>query len=146
MKKMLLSIFLIVMCILSTGCQNVNTKNQDNIEPKYVESEIIKNLKNTVRIDIIEEKIIGTITDGNAINELIDIISNSSFLDTVCLTDVHQMELEMYDENDNLLSTIEFWPSVERIRPENSANKCYFNVQGENTIKNIIERETDYKF
>lgn len=56
------------------------------------------------------------------------------------------MELEMYDENDNLLDTIDFWPNIERIRPENSSNNCYFNVQGENTVKNIIESETDYKF
>ena len=149
MKKILLGIFLIMLGFSLTGCNNNETSSHENSETVYVESEIIDNLKNTVRVDIkelTEEKIVGTITDNKSINELIDAISTSSYRGSDCLTDAHQMELEMYDENNNLLNTIDFWPSVERIRPENSSNKCYFNVQGENTIKNIIESETDYKF
>ena len=149
MKKIWLGMFLIVLSFSLTGCNKDEANVPEKNETVYVESEIIDNLKNTVRVDIkelTEEKIVGTITDNKSINELIDAISTSSYSGTDCLADAHQMELEMYDENNNLLNTIDFWPSVERIRPENSSNKCYFNVQGENTIKNIIESETDYKF
>ena len=149
MKKILLGIFLIMLGFSLTGCNNDEANVPEKNETVYVESEIIDNLKNTVRVDIrelTEDKIVGTITDSETINELIDAISTSSYSGSDCLADAHQMELEMYDENDNLLDTIDFWPNIERIRPENSSNKCYFNVQGENTIKNIIESETDYKF
>lgn len=149
MKKILLGMILIVLSFSLTGCNKEEANVPEKNETVYVESKIIDNLKNTVRVDIkelTEEKIVGTITDNKSINELIDVISTSSYSDTDCLADAHQMELEMYDENNNLLNTIDFWPSVERIRPENSSNKCYFNIQGENTIKNIIESETDYKF
>ena len=149
MKKILLGMILIVLSFSLTGCNKEEANVPEKNETVYVESKIIDNLKNTVRVDIkelTEEKIVGTITDNKSINELIDAISTSSYSGTDCLADAHQMELEMYDENDNLLNTIDFLPSVERIRPENSSNKCYFNVQGENTIKNIIESETDYKF
>lgn len=149
MKKILLGIFLIMLGFSLTGCNNDETSSHENSETVYVESEIIDNLKNTVRVDIrelTEDKIVGTITDSETINELIAAISNSSYSESGCLADAHQMELEMYDENDNLLDTIDFWPNIERIRPENSSNNCYFNVQGENTVKNIIESENDYKF
>lgn len=145
----MLGIFLIALSFSLTGCNKDEANVLEKNETVYVESEIIDNLKNAVRVDIkelAEEKIVGTITDNKSINELIDVISTSSYSGTDCLADAHQMELEMYDENNNLLNTIDFWPSVERIRPENSSNKCYFNIQGENTIKNIIESETDYKF
>ena len=149
MKKILLGIFLIMLGFSLTGCNKDEANVPEKNETVYVESEIIDNLKNTVRVDIrelTEDKIVGTITDSETINELIDAISTSSYSGTDCLADAHQMELEMYDENDNLLDTIDFWPNIERIRPENSSNNCYFNVQGENTVKNIIESETDYKF
>lgn len=149
MKKRLLGIFLIMLGFSLTGCNKDEANVPEKNETVYVESEIIDNLKNTVRVDIrelTEDKIVGTITDSETINELIDAISTSSYSGSDCLADAHQMELEMYDENDNLLDTIDFWPNIERIRPENSSNNCYFNVQGENTVKNIIESETDYKF
>ena len=149
MKKILLGMFLIVLSFSLTGCNKDEANVPEKNETVYVESEIIDNLKNTVRVDIrelTEDKIVGTITDSETINELIDTISTSSYSGSDCLADAHQMELEMYDENDNLLDTIDFWPNIERIRPENSSNNCYFNVQGENTVKNIIESETDYKF
>lgn len=149
MKKILLGIFLIMLGFSLTGCNKDEANVPEKNETVYVESEIIDNLKNTVRVDIrelTEDKIVGTITDSETINELIDAISTSSYSGSDCLADAHQMELEMYDENDNLLDTIDFWPNIERIRPENSSNNCYFNVQGENTVKNIIESETDYKF
>ena len=149
MKKRLLGIFLIMLGFSLTGCNKEEANVPEKNETVYVESKIIDNLKNTVRVDIrelTEDKIVGTITDSETINELIDAISTSSYSGSDCLADAHQMELEMYDENDNLLDTIDFWPNIERIRPENSSNNCYFNVQGENTVKNIIESETDYKF
>ena len=149
MKKLLLGMILIVLSFSLTGCNKDEANVPEKNETVYVESEIIDNLKNTVRVDIkelTEEKIVGTITDNKSINELIDAISTSSYSGSDCLADTHQMELEMYDENDNLLNTIDFWPNIERIRLENSSNNCYFNVQGENTVKNIIESETDYKF
>ena len=149
MKKILLGIFLIMLGFSLTGCNKDEANVPEKNETVYVESEIIDNLKNTVRVDIrelTEDKIVGTITDSETINELIDAISTSSYSGSDCLADAHQMELEMYDENDNLLDTIDFWPNIERIRPKNSSNNCYFNVQGENTVKNIIESETDYKF
>lgn len=149
MKKRLLGIFLIMLGFSLTGCNKDDANVPEKNETVYVESKIIDNLKNTVRVDIrelTEDKIVGTITDSETINELIDAISTSSYSGSDCLADAHQMELEMYDENDNLLDTIDFWPNIERIRPENSSNNCYFNVQGENTVKNIIESETDYKF
>lgn len=149
MKKRLLGIFLIMLGFSLTGCNKDDANVPEKNETIYVENEIIDNLKNTVRVDIrelTEDKIVGTITDSETINELIDAISTSSYSGSDCLADAHQMELEMYDENDNLLDTIDFWPNIERIRPENSSNNCYFNVQGENTVKNIIESETDYKF
>lgn len=149
MKKILLGIFLIMLGFSLTGCNKDDANVPEKNETVYVESEIIDNLKNTVRVDIrelTEDKIVGTITDSETINELIAAISNSSYSGSDYLADAHQMELEMYDENDNLLDTIDFWPNIERIRPENSSNNCYFNVQGENTVKNIIESETDYKF
>lgn len=149
MKKRLLGIFLIMLGFSLTGCNKDDANVPEKNETVYVESEIIDNLKNTVRVDIrelTEDKIVGTITDSETINELIDAISTSSYSGSDCLADAHQMELEMYDENDNLLDTIDFWPNIERIRPENSSNNCYFNVQGENSVKNIIESETDYKF
>ena len=145
----MLGIFLIMLGFSLTGCNKDEANVPEKNETVYVESEIIDNLKNTVRVDIrelTEDKIVGTITDSETINELIDAISTSSYSGSDCLADTHQMELEMYDENDNLLDTIDFWPNIERIRPENSSNNCYFNVQGENTVKNIIESETDYKF
>ena len=149
MKKRLLGIFLIMLGFSLTGCNKDDANVPEKNETIYVENEIIDNLKNTVRVDIrelTEDKIVCTITDSETINELIDAISTSSYSGSDCLADAHQMELEMYDENDNLLDTIDFWPNIERIRPENSSNNCYFNVQGENTVKNIIESETDYKF
>ena len=149
MKKILLGMILIVLSFSLTGCNKDDANVPEKNETVYVESEIIDNLKNTVRVDIrelTEDKIVGTITDSETINELIAAISTSSYSGSDCLADAHQMELEMYDENDNLLDTIDFWPNIERIRPENSSNNCYFNVQGENTVKNIIESETDYKF
>ena len=149
MKKRLLGIFLIMLGFSLTGCNKDDANVPEKNETIYVENEIIDNLKNAVRVDIrelTEDKIVGTITDSETINELIDAISTSSYSGSDCLADAHQMELEMYDENDNLLDTIDFWPNIERIRPENSSNNFYFNVQGENTVKNIIESETDYKF
>lgn len=149
MKKRLLGIFLIMLGFSLTGCNKDDANVPEKNETIYVENEIIDNLKNAVRVDIrelTEDKIVGTITDSETINELIDAISTSSYSGSDCLADAHQMELEMYDENDNLLDTIDFWPNIERIRPENSSNNCYFNVQGENSVKNIIESETDYKF
>ena len=149
MKKILLGMILIVLSFSLTGCNKDDANVPEKNETVYVESEIIDNLKNTVRVDIrelTEDKIVGTITDSETINELIAAISTSSYSGSDCLADAHQMELEMYDENDNLLDTIDFWPNIERIRPENSSNNCYFNVQGENSVKNIIESETDYKF
>ena len=149
MKKRLLGIFLIMLGFSLTGCNKDDANVPEKNETIYVENEIIDNLKNAVRVDIrelTEDKIVGTITDSETINELIAAISNSSYSGSDCLADALQMELEMYDENDNLLDTIDFWPNIERIRPENSSNNCYFNVQGENTVKNIIESETDYKF
>ena len=126
MKKILLGIFLIMLGFSLTGCNKDEANVPEKNETVYVESEIIDNLKNTVRVDIkelTEDEIVGTITDSDIINELINTISTSSYRGSDCLADAHQMELEMYDENNNLLNTIAFWPSVERIRPENSSNK-----------------------
>ena len=111
MKKRLLGIFLIMLGFSLTGCNKDDANVPEKNETVYVESEIIDNLKNTVRVDIrelTEDKIVGTITDSETINELIDAISTSSYSGSDCLADAHQMELEMYDENDNLLDTIDF--------------------------------------
>ena len=54
MKKILLGMILIVLSFSLTGCNNDETSSHENSETIYVESKIIDNLKNAVRVDIRE--------------------------------------------------------------------------------------------
>ena len=135
MKKRLLGIFLIMLGFSLTGCNKDDANVPEKNETVYVESEIIDNLKNTVRVDIrelTEDKIVGTITDSETINELIAAISTSSYSGSDCLADAHQMELEMYDENDNLLDTIDL--SLSACNPISSNTQVLIGVTLSHTL------------
>ncbi len=104
MKKILLGIFLIMLGFSLTGCNKDETSSHENSETIYVESEIIDNLKNTVKVDIrelTEDKIVGTITDSETINELIAAISNSSYSGSDCLADASYLVGNIMDFSNN---------------------------------------------
>ncbi len=118
------------------------------ISGKSLDKETLKKLKNTKKIIIKEgEKQIGTITNENAINSLLNEISNSKQYGDVFLCDGNRFQFEMYEENLELIDILYVWGDGKRFMPKSLQGGCaYYNTPVQVNWKNFIESETDYLF
>lgn len=130
----------------SNYCKNNNDYQEFS---KNINEDIINKISHTNKI-IIKQKsknnILGTITNKDTINEIIDITKNAYNNDNISLCDGYGFELKMFQDN-KLLETIYFWHNSERILPSSISNGClYYHVNPNTSIKKIIENNSNYKF
>lgn len=152
MKRIITLIIIILLCITLTGCKNENNlNNNDNIKlSENISTDIINKLLSTNKIIIKingSNKILGTITNTDTINEVLNIIKNAKILSDAFNCDGYGFNFQMFSDN-KLIDTIHIWTHNERIIPASISNGCtYYNVTSTNTsLKNIIEEYTDYVF
>lgn len=148
MKNILTLILIGCLCLTLPGCRN----NPNTEKTKYINKDVIEKISSTTKVIIKnkEENIsLGTITDTNTINEIIDIIENSTQEGDVFLCDGTNLIFEMYDNNDKLIDTISIWTHSERIMPisiKNSGCEYYVVPKNKTNLKSIIEKNTNLKF
>ena len=153
MKRIITIIIIVSLGITITGCENDNNLNNEKnnkILSETIDNDIINKLSSTDKIIIKmngTNKILGTITKTDTINEVLDIIKNSKIIGEVCNCDGYHFNFQMFSNN-KLIDSIHIWTNNERVMPASIEQGCaYYNVTTNNkTLKNIIEENTDYLF
>jgi hypothetical protein len=120
-------------------------KNDDK-DVKSIPKETLNKINNTIKIVIkSNQKELGTISDKDKLNEILNAISSSKQYGEACFTDNYAFEFEMYDIDNKLIDTIYVWSDGRRLIPK-SMNGCYYSVSNATDLRKIIEEETDYIF
>lgn len=120
-------------------------KNDDK-DVKSIPKETLNKINNTIKIVIkSNQKELGTISDKDKLNEILNAISSSKQYGEACFTDNYAFEFEMYDIDNKLIDTIYVWRDGRRLIPK-SMNGCYYSVSNATDLRKIIEEETDYIF
>lgn len=146
MKKI---ISLLIVCILLiTGCSIIETP---------INEVLIRKLSATTRIVIINENIdsksniIGTITNNEVIEEIVDIFKDATTVLNGFYTCIGtSIYFEMYDNKENLIDTVGIWVNEESIMPKSidkvGCGRYSIPSSNKSSLKSIIEQETNYKF
>ena len=156
MKKIINIFIIISLSITLIACSNndkenkINNNDDNKTLNKTIDNDIINNLSSTDKIIIKingTNKIIGTITNTDTINEVLDIIKNAKIIGDGYNCDGYSFNFQMFNNN-KLIDTIHIWTNNERVMPASIEQGCaYYNVTKNNkTLKNIIEENTDYLF
>lgn len=152
MKRIITIIIIISLGLIITGCENNNNDKENNnkILSETIDNVIINKLLSTNKIIIKmngSNKILGTITNTDTINEVLEIIKNAKIIGNGFNCDGYSFNFQMFNNN-KLIDTIHIWTNNERLIPSSISQGCsYYNVTKNNkTLKNIIEENTDYLF
>lgn len=147
-KKKIVLVVLVCLCFILVGCNN---KEDNTSKEKYISKNTIEELSKTKKIIIKNESnntSLGTITDISTINEVLEIIENSSQNGDFFNCDGTNIVFEMYNKED-LIDTIYIWTNNERVMPKSIKNSgCeYYSVPKDKAnLKSIIEKNTSLKF
>lgn len=118
----------------------------DTKDGKSIPNETLNKINNTTKIVIkSSQKELGTISDKDKLNEILNAISSSKQYGDACLADGHSFDFEMYDNDNKLIDTIYVWRDGRRLIPK-SMNDCYYSISNDTDLRKIIEEETDYIF
>ena len=154
MKRIITTIIIVSLGLIITGCNNnLNNDNKENnnkILSETIDNDIINKLLSTNKIIIKmngSNKILGTITNTDTINEVLDIIKNAKMNGDVFNCDGYGFNFQMFNNN-KLIDTIHIWTYNERLIPSSIEQGCsYYTVtSNDNSIKKIIEKNSDYIF
>ena len=123
-------------------------RTNNNESGKKISGEMINKLQKTQNIVIkVGDKELGTISDSNKIEEILNIFSTSKQYGNTFLCDNYSFNFEMYDDNHELIDTIYVWYDGKRVVPKSMSKGCfYYSIENEFDLRKIIERETDYTF
>lgn len=124
------------------------TKRNDD-DSKSIPSETLNKISNTTKIIIkSNQEEIGTISKKDKLTEIISAISSSKQYGDAFLCDGSGFKFEMYDKNNKLIDTINFWGDGTRLIPASIANEgcSYYSISNGTDLRKIIEEETDYVF
>lgn len=121
-----------------------NTCISDNREISQVFPEdIADKISNTNEIIVKDNSYeLGTITNIDVINEVINIVTNSKRYGNEFLADNYTYKLEIYNNNE-LIDTIGLWADGERVSSINE-DTDYYEIDID--LRSIIEKGIDYKF
>lgn len=147
MKKSFLFILIFLVFISLTGCdRQTKIELEENINQDIIDT-LSKTNKIIIKNNSDVSNIMGTITDGNTINEILTTIKKSKLIGDVFNCDGHGFNFLMYND-DKLIDTIYIWTNYERLIPKSIHSGCsYYNVDSnDNVLKKIIEKNTDYIF
>jgi len=135
-----------------------NDVNFDDLKQKCMKSSVTdgkslpsktsNKLDKTNRIVIkSNDQEVGIIRDGEVINEILEIISNSKQYGDTFLCDGYGFEFEMYSD-DNKIDTIYVWGDGNRLIPKSLHNGCsYYSISQESSdLRKIIEENSNYIF
>lgn len=141
--------------VIAASIANSKEDDKDKVSISISE-DIIQKLSTTRKIiiknytDENKDNILGTISDINVIEEIVEIMSSGKQLGDAFDCDRNGFDFEMYDVNDKLIDTVFVWALPhERIMPESIQSGCsYYNVSSLNnsSLTSIIEKETGFKF
>ena len=130
---------------------NINNYEVDNV--KNIPNKNINKIKETKKIIIKSgEKELGTITNKNSIDDIIEIISTSEQysykgINNGYLCDGQSFDFNLFNDKEKLIDTIYVWNSGTRLIPKSIHSGCsYYSTTSNKDIREIIEKETDYKF
>lgn len=123
--------------------------DNNNAKTKKIPSKTLKKLTKTNKIIIkSNDGKLGTINDKKVINEVVDIISGSIQYygkNIGYLCDGNAFNFELYNDKDELIDTILLWYDGKRLIPKSLSGKCSYYLITKD-LREIIERETNYKF
>ena len=154
MKRIITIIIIVSLGLIITGCNNnLNNDNKENnnkILSETIDNDIINKLLSTNKIIIKmngSNKILGTITNTDTINEVLDIIKNAKMNGEVFNCDGYGFNFQMFN-NIKLIDTIHIWTYNERLIPSSISQGCsyYAVTSNDNSLKKIIEENSDYIF
>jgi len=115
---------------------------------KTINSKTLNSLNKTNKIVIKSGDIeIGTISNKDSIDDILDVISNSKQSGDAFLCDSNSFNFEMYD-NKKLIDTVYVWHDGSRLIPKSIHSGCsyYWDSNSKVDLREIIEKETDYVF
>ena len=116
---------------------------------KSMPSKTTNKLKDTKKIVIkTNNEELGTISNEDTLNKILNTISSSKQYGDAFLCDGHGFDFEMYDKNSKLIDTIYVWSDGNRLIPASiSGEGCsYYSISDNIDLRKIIEDETDYIF
>ena len=153
MKRIATIIIIVSLGLIITGCEinnNLDNENNNKTLSETIDNDIINKLLSTNKIIIKmngSNKILGTITNTDTINEVLDIIKNAKMNSDIFNCDGYGFNFQMFDNN-KLIDTIHIWTNYERLIPSSISQGCsyYAVTSSENSIKKIIEENSDYLF
>ena len=121
-----------------------NTCISDNREisqvfPEDIADKISNTNKIIVKYDGYE---LGTITDNDVIDEILDVTTNSKRYGNEFLADNYIYKLELYNNNE-LIDTIGLWADGKRVASLNNNTDYYVTDED---LRKVIEDGIDYKF
>ena len=121
-----------------------NTCISDNREisqvfPEDIADKISNTNKIIVKYDGYE---LGTITDNDVIDEILDVTTNSKRYGNEFLADNYTYKLELYNNKD-LVDTIGLWADGKRVASLNNNTDYYVTDED---LRKVIEDGIDYKF
>ena len=120
-------------------------KNDDK-DAKSIPNETLNRINNTTKIVIkSSQKELGTVSDKDKLNEILNAITSSKQYGEVCLSDGYAFDFEMYDSDNKLIDTIYVWGDGNRLIPKDTKG-CYYSISNETDLRKIIEEETEYIF
>ena len=119
MKRIITIIIIVSLGLIITGCNNnLNNDNKENnnkILSETIDNDIINKLLSTNKIIIKidgSNKILGTITNTDTINEVLEIIKNAKIIGNGFNCDGYGFNFQMFNNN-KLIDTIHIWTNNE---------------------------------
>ncbi len=115
---------------------------------KVVPSSFLSPLQKTKKIVIRGSEEIGSITNEDVIQRVLQLVSSGGTSGNTYLCDGHSFEFAFVDENLKELDTITVWSDGRRFDFENhpSSGCFYYTISSDDDFLSIIEDETDYVF
>lgn len=150
MKRIITIIIIVSLGLIITGCNNNLNNDNNKILSETIDNDIINKLSSTDKIIIKingSNKILGTITNTDTINEVLDIIKNAKMNGDMFNCDGYGFNFQMFNNN-KLIDTIHIWTYNERLIPSSISQGCsyYAVTSNDNPLKKIIEENSDYLF
>lgn len=117
--------------------------NDKNEATQYFPEDIADKISNTNKIIVKYDGYeLGTITNNDVINEVINIVTNSKRYGNEFLADNYTYKLELYSNNE-LIDTIGLWADGKRVASLNNNTDYYVTDED---LRKVIEDGIDYKF
>ncbi len=117
--------------------------NDKNEATQYFPEDIADKISNTNKIIVKYDGYeLGTITDNDVIDEILDVTTNSKRYGNEFLADNYTYKLELYNNKD-LVDTIGLWADGKRVASLNNNTDYYVTDED---LRKVIEDGIDYKF